>query len=858
MAEDGIGHWVSKDRFAAKRLHALAADLDGPKRRIIEEQSAFRALLNVSPFNIPNALIDFVASHTSPGLREFKFHKKRIVFTKDMVRKVFGIRCGDRLVVQKKGEHPELRQMYIEEGQSRPFIQHAVKLLKACDVTDDLTIIRTWDLLCLATVIDPGSANLLSLDYLDCMLDPRRTHEFAWDEHLLELAMQEVTKINSKTAEVVVPGNARKHEFWITGPFALLAVVYMDHLDFPPNQHVINYSIPRVCFVTSSDFKFVVQNDADRKILNNKTVFGRRPFLDLSNTPYGVAAFFNRHHVEEPVEQPVEESEVNPSASLNEWLVFPTSQDLEVPAAYKHLYEKHRSIYGRDVDTTLKNFGVGLKQMHSQRMAALLIDIDAAMKEGDGPSVHFPTGGGVEDENMDGADEREDEGTANEADEEIPEADSEGTDNDEFVVEASAADMGTHTLVVDMPQSAVLLDSSTGGFVAGEQVAVDSPVRSPMNSPFSRIPEGISVEAWNRAPDPPSMDLFSQDPDVVVVSEQHITIPAEEITLPADVASIVKLDDTPSEQPKAMEATTPPIPSRDAKDHLGENVSPQHLTNTGENVTVIKRARLVAADGKLSLIADVVTKDASTGAKTVEKKTRHKRAAKGELSPPKLKKIKVSQDVVRKYDKYVSHGRKFKRKKKNEVAKEFLKIGRFFCSYKSFNGSLRPRQYLSNAVMAIWTEKFNHAAKASAEKNPRNHKRYSFSPYFAEKLAVETSTFDHASVMKEFKLACSKFKVLKDDMFSNFVRTANESKVSWVDFGKFKQITPDHPQQNTLFDCGFYCILYMEHFNGKVMPTFENDAIPDFRRVLAASLIDNRDNQSEDVDLIMNEDLQQG
>ncbi|KAM0904308.1 hypothetical protein ACQ4PT_018098 [Festuca glaucescens] len=813
MAEDGIGHWVSKDRFAAKRLHALAADLNGPKRRIIEEQSAFRALLNVSPFNIPNALIDFVASHTSPGLREFKFHKKRIVFTKDMVRKVFGIRCGDRLVVQKKGEHPELRQMYIEEGQSRPFIQHAVKLLKACDVTDDLTIIRTWDLLCLATVIDPGSANLLSLDYLDCMLDPRRTHEFAWDEHLLELAMQEVTKINSKTAEVVVPGNARKHEFWITGPFALLAVVYMDHLDFPPNQHVINYSIPRVCFVTSSDFKFVVQNDADRKILNNKTVFGRRPFLDLSNTPYGVAAFFNRHHVEEPVEQPVEESEVNPSASLNEWLVFPTSQDLEVPAAYKHLYEKHRSIYGRDVDTTLKNFGVGLKQMHSQRMAALLIDIDAAMKEGDGPSVHFPTGGGVEDENMDGADGREDEGTANEADEEIPEADSEGTDNDEFVVEASAADMGTHTLVVNMPQSAVLLDSSTGGFVAGEQVAVDSPVRSPMNSPFSRIPEGISVEAWNRAPDPPSMDLFSQDPDVVVVSEQHITIPAEEITLPADVAYIVKLDDTPSEQPKAMEATTPPIPSRDAEDHLGENVSPQHPTNTGENVTVIKRARLVAADGKLSLIADVVTKDASTGAKTVEKKTRHKRAAKGELSPPKLKKIKVSQDVV------------------------------------------------------------------------------------------QTSTFDPASVMKEFKLACSKFKVLKDDMlylpivqgghwivccinllckqfhifdsmmpedgvstlanaannmFSNFVRTANESKVSWVDFGKFKQITPDHPQQNTLFDCGFYCILYMEHFNGKVMPTFENDAIPDFRRVLAASLIDNRDNQSEDVDLIMNEDLQQG
>jgi hypothetical protein len=98
--------------------------------------------LDVSPFNIPNALIDFVATHTSPGLREFKFHKKRIVFTKYMVRKVFGIQCGDMHFVQKKGEHSELRQMYVEEGQFRSFIQHAVKLFTNCDVTDDLTILR--------------------------------------------------------------------------------------------------------------------------------------------------------------------------------------------------------------------------------------------------------------------------------------------------------------------------------------------------------------------------------------------------------------------------------------------------------------------------------------------------------------------------------------------------------------------------------------------------------------------------------------------------------------------------------------------------------------------------------------------
>jgi hypothetical protein len=62
--------------------------------------------------------------------------------------------------------------------------------------------------------------------------------------------------------------------------------------------------------------------------------------------------------------------------------------------------------------------------------------------------------------------------------------------------------------------------------------------------------------------------------------------------------------------------------------------------------------------------SDVVAEDASTGAKIVEKKTRYKKADKGEIKM--LKKIMVSQDVVHKYDKYVSHGRKFKRKKKNE------------------------------------------------------------------------------------------------------------------------------------------------------------------------------------------------
>jgi hypothetical protein len=65
--------------------------------------------------------------------------------------------------------------------------------------------------------------------------------------------------------------------------------------------------------------------------------------------------------------------------------------------------------------------------------------------------------------------------------------------------------MEAQSSVADVPQLAVLLDSSTGH--AGDKNAVHSPARSPF---ISRSPrKDISDEAWNAAPDAPSMDLFN-------------------------------------------------------------------------------------------------------------------------------------------------------------------------------------------------------------------------------------------------------------------------------------------------------------------------------------------------------------
>jgi hypothetical protein len=57
------------------------------------------------------------------------------------------------------------------------------------------------------------------------------------------------------------------------------------------------------------------------------------------------------------------------------------------------------------------------------------------------------------------------------------------------------------------------------------------------------------------------------------------------------------------------------------------------------------------------------------------------------------------------------------------------------------------------------------------------------------------------------------------------------------------------------YDCGFFDILFIENFNGKFMLEFNNNAVPDLRKVVTASLIDSRDNGDAAVEKLMEEDL---
>ncbi|XP_044390378.1 uncharacterized protein [Triticum aestivum] len=197
--------------------------------------------------------------------KQFKHKNKSITFSKLMVKRIFNVPSSDRPVkLLKKSDEHDLRNIY-KEGNRAP-IAHVVKLLTSCSEEDVVMINRTWELLALATVLCPGTGNMVNLEYLASLEDMSLVHEFAWDEHLLARAMEEVGVFQEKKR---MQENTEK-EFQIASCLPMLAIIYMDHVDIPaglPNEHAIDYSVPRIRFVCQKDFEWLDKVDKNKLTL---------------------------------------------------------------------------------------------------------------------------------------------------------------------------------------------------------------------------------------------------------------------------------------------------------------------------------------------------------------------------------------------------------------------------------------------------------------------------------------------------------------------------------------------------------------------------------------------------------------
>nr|XP_051222231.1 ubiquitin-like-specific protease 1A [Lolium perenne] len=216
-----------------------------------------------------------------------------------------------------------------------------------------------------------------------------------------------------------------------------------------------------------------------------------------------------------------------------------------------------------------------------------------------------------------------------------------------------------------------------------------------------------------------------------------------------------------------------------------------------------------------------------------------------------------------------------------------------------FQAVFKPRQHMDNQVMSLYVEKFNIENKLQASTNKRCRKKFAFSVHMTSELIKDPAKFQTKYVIQEFKIACEKYKISKMDLLwfpivhekhwatccinlmhsqinsfdsikpskkggsmesamnnliTNFDVLAKETKAFSFDITKFKHGGPtDYPQQPNNFDCGFFVILYMENFDGKVMENFDENGIPYFRMILATDLITHPTN-TEDYEKIFEEE----
>ncbi|KAI4987456.1 hypothetical protein ZWY2020_020256 [Hordeum vulgare] len=234
MVSDG----VFSQRFASKHLRQIAKSKLNPTKRKFIDETGFGDLKNISPFIVLHDLMEWLEMNIDTGKRELRPNQNKvIVFTRDMVKKVFDIPPGNRTVVlYKRHEQCELRNIYHKN--CRAPISHTVHALQKARNDNGGTTKRSWVLLALATVLTPGTGNMVPLEYLKSHKDIEKVTEYSWDAHVLSVAINEVKK------------------YYVL----CYRVIYMDHLIFPQaaiNEHQMNYSLPRACFVQQNDFDIV-------------------------------------------------------------------------------------------------------------------------------------------------------------------------------------------------------------------------------------------------------------------------------------------------------------------------------------------------------------------------------------------------------------------------------------------------------------------------------------------------------------------------------------------------------------------------------------------------------------------------
>ncbi|XBI65622.1 hypothetical protein VPH35_045431 [Triticum aestivum] len=780
-------------RFAAKHLREVAKTKLNPSKRRYINETGFGDLTSISPFAAPHDLMEWLTMNIDTDSCELRLSQNKvIVFTRDMVKKVFNIPSGNRPVeLFKRHEHCELHNIYHKNG--RAPITHTVDVLHRARNDDGDTTKRSWVLLALATVLTPSTGNMVPLEYLKSLEEMDKVTEFAWDEHVLSVAMREVKKCQDKIKSQATSS------FWVGGCFSMLAVIYMDHLIFPQaaiNKHQLNYSLPRACFVHQIDFDLVLDFDKNKLSLG-KASFGECRFRSLLETPYAAlpaqgpvgnnsevaqdqqvsdspdcddtqdcgAGNININDNQDDVavkENPTKGS--NPTdngkstdedvcGSLDDCLQNPApfGAELELPSHMAAIYDKHTKLYNAKLKGSPSSYGQMLQAIHCKRMEQLLKDVHVASSSSqEAADVTFdvsPPHSNVVGKS-DGHGCRKESSREKVVDEPT---------TDKVFEPAEGARSNCASSIAHEPNGGdvVELGTRTSAFVSENLARCFETTKEKLSS-GEDIEHGHQLSQRNHSmptsvaghwSDVPSMSVFQEGTEEY---EWWISV------LNVDANSNAPTHGNTVTTPKSCDVfyVTPQAPISTEAEVLVYDVTPTSMAPLSNGPSKPQEEPVVLVSNR-EPSADL--NEEKLKSKDEKKLKGKKRVGSPMSAGSKYKKIKIDSKTEAMYQYYVMKRYKMKR---GEIEPPFIRIRDFHITYTNFQTSLKPRTQICNEVMSLFVETFNIEQSSSSNKQ----KKFAFSILMSLQLSVHPEVFDPSVCARELRRVCQNFQISVFDL----------------------------------------------------------------------------------------------
>uniref|UniRef100_A0ACD5ZNU6 Uncharacterized protein n=1 Tax=Avena sativa TaxID=4498 RepID=A0ACD5ZNU6_AVESA len=851
-----------KTRFSVGRLNDLVLGMPKERKDHIR-QRGWGNLLEVGSFSAPEGLLEWIIDRINPELGEFRNPRNNtsILFTKDMFIKVLGLPSGNRPVVltdkyQESG-HREFYKIDYDHGRRAP-IHHAIDMLEK-GTLDEETYFRTFFEVALGTYMCPGTGNMLPLEYLGSLDDSKQVKDYDWGAHILE-------------------------NIWVGGCLPVLAIIFMDHLDFPElclSAHHIDYSLPRASHVSDVDFRFVMKHDKNRLTIN-PNAYGARPFRPFHMTPYANQHAPFGHQPDHP--QFISVPQSNPPSNIH----LPD----ELPDFMIPILERHTKLWAKDIDDTKAI----LSAKHGTRMSEFARDVIVAMKFHTTPTPSFSS----PPRSADVSNLQQAEDIASKA---TPETRF-WNDAVQFAqeVEQSIEKSSRPKKITDTPQAPTTATTNQDQNTSFPTIYDIEPPSFSLGGDWSQPPQepttslddhvqqanvvttAMGTTSTETVAQPPSHAKYQEtsgaDQDQVgpIGGDKTSTVHRQPIASNLRYSSAAPSNGQITTTGTKISGPTEPLPSH-KQDKV---VAPEQQQPT--SVAQVQRAsvehervayQIQDPSAKPATVQNTTLEPAHTehsetniaytiGTQTQEKKNRKKRAFLGLNEANAPKKLKTTNDAKELYYKYIIK-QCTKPPKQGEKRPHFVDFGDHQISYEHFREALRSRGHINNEFMDLFIKNFNETIDDTTS-ILHTCTKFAFSQSFTEKLLVDEEKFDPRSCLHEFNqiykdnklkskdllffvivdtehwiLCCiniihkqinildSMKRVHKTEVYekadalvSNFSKVASLAKAFQnTDFMQSVCLNPqDCRQENALFDYGVHTMLHMKHWEGKIQKPF--------------------------------------